>query len=198
MYNEKVNPFVILQHLNESFARQRATFTKEDFRFVEGKSTPEGRRLGMFTLASLKRKKLVESASVFYGYVFKDYQRIEDAKAFYPTWVLFSPHPYYQEDPERYAEMIPLLEERYATKKKFRREKVECALHELLADASMLPIDPAITNGRPLYLCIVYFHREHISDLRFGVNLFLANPDVSKELLYLPEQYWTKEYAEIR
>ena len=193
-----MNSSIVLQHLNESFARQRMTFTKEDYRFLEGKSTPEGRRLGMFSLAYLKRKKLIESASIYYGYVFKDYQRVEDAKAFYPTWVLFSPHPYYQENPEHYEEMIPLLETRYAEKKKFRREKVECALHEKFADASMLPIDPSITHGRPLYLCIVYFHREHISDLHLGIYPFLANPEVSKELLYLPEQYWTKEYAESR
>ena len=90
-----MNSSIVLQHLNESFARQRMSFTKEDYRVLEGKSTPEGRRLGMFSLAYLKRKKLIESASIYYGYVFKDYQRVADAKAFYPTWVLFSPHPYY-------------------------------------------------------------------------------------------------------
>ncbi|MGM9813465.1 MAG: hypothetical protein ACI32C_00935 [Candidatus Enteromonas sp.] len=196
MYNNKMNWQKLLEETREQWAKESLLLNKDERRYIEGKYSTKTKMLGCFSPSYHKRGKLVLSSQVYYGLVFKSYRRPDSDSEYYPIWVLWSPNRKFQEDPTLYDELLPLLETRYGQKKKWRREKVELALHEKYADASMLLIDPGLTKGIPVYLSILYFHKDHVFDFRLGINLFLANQDVSKELLVLPERFWSEAYAE--
>lgn len=164
-----MNEYEVLQGVRELWSEESLRLDKTERKFVEGKYSSKTKMLGMFTSAYRKRKRLVDQGQVIYGFVFKMYCRSDSDAEYYPVWVLLSPHRRYQENPKAYEELIPALEKRYAEKKKFRREKVECALHERFADASSLLVDETLTGASP-FIC-----RSSISSASTSTRCALAS-----------------------
>ena len=173
----------------------KANLTKEELRFIAGKDSWANRRLNMFSLSYFRREKLVEESDVLFAYVFKALEIGEDAAHFYPTWMLFSPEAFYNDHPENLAALLTKVQAATAAPKKGgKRDSLEIAMNEKLAEAAYLRIPDALTDGHTAYLSIVYCRRSTMPSLRLGPNFVLAAPKVSKEILFLPQTYWIEEW----
>lgn len=176
----------------------KRSLRKEEIRHIADKDSPTGRMLGVFTLAYWKRERLIEGGSLVFGYAFKSFQfEGEMRDKVYPSWVLFSPEKAVNENPkvfEGVAAKLGKLVLEEATSKEDK--KLKRVLTDNLAVASYIQLDEKYTDGALIYLSIVDVRRSQLPDFRLGYSLLLIGRNISKEVLYLPPAYWSKDYAE--
>ena len=188
----------LFENASAYWSKTKSVLSKEDVRHIADKDNGKGRMLGVFTLSYWKRERLIRESDVMIGYAFKTFQFEGELRdKVYPSWVLFSPEKAVNENPKIYEEVTKklsgLLEEKHPSKE---GKKIKRILHDNLAEASYVLLPEEYTNGSLIYLSVVYVRRNVTPDFNLGYQLFLFNQKVSKEILYLPPSYWTKEWAE--
>ncbi|MDO5329984.1 MAG: hypothetical protein Q4F15_00945 [Bacillota bacterium] len=184
--------------LNESWEQKRPGLSKDEIKHISDKDHADGLMLGIFSWKYLNRGKMISNSTLAYGYVFKAYQaEEEEAAKHYPVWVLFSPSDEVNSDPailKTAAEKLRTAAEGKAANKD--EKKLFAKVVEATAEADYVELPEAYTDGKLVYLSITYLRTNVMPDFKLGLNLLLIAPSVSKEVLFLPPEYWDDEWAE--
>jgi hypothetical protein len=185
-----------LEKLNADWLLKRAAFDKSEIAFLSGKDSFRGRLRGFMTRAYYQRTRLIETSEVFYAYVFQSWTNdIEEKGDSYPTWLLFSPEREVNQNPLILKDISAKL---FSFKEKAPRDKTEKELQgylkDYLSDVSFYPLPDVCSLGHFVYLSIVDVPLLRVPNFHLGLNLILASPSVSKEVLYLPKKEWPEEY----
>ncbi len=187
-----------LEKINASYQKRKPFFTKEEIRRIAGKDTPEGRMVDLFSFKYAKRTSLIQAAEILYGYVAKSYgEEGNEAQSHYPTWVFFSPAKNVNENPLLLKEAAKSFASFAQGEPKDAKErKIQRFWKENWTELDYFELPKTHTRGTLIYLSVAYFKTSAIENFHLGLNLILANRGVSKEILYLPEEYWSKDWAE--
>lgn len=187
----------ILIEQRQYFNELSKNFLKEDFKFVTNKNTFTEKRVGVFTRQYYKRKKLIQIGSIIYGYVI----RIRDEQnESHPvsSWVLFSPQSEFEKNPANYEQTMQNLNkiiESEKVERKYKRLKI--LLCEPYAEPCYFELPKEFTNGDIAYLSHAYFWKSRNPNLKPGLAPIFINQNISKEVIYLPEKYWTDQLKKI-
>lgn len=161
--------------------------------FLAGKDSFRGRLLGIFSASYYQRERLIAKGEVIYGYAFRDYEEGDNRDFTYPTWVLFSPASAIDDDPAPLAEAAERLLA-YCAADNGRKDKLCRAVKDDWAEPQYVELPKELTQGRLVYLSMVNVRTKANPSFRLGLNLLLANRKASKEVIYLPERYWTDAF----
>lgn len=188
-----------IEKIRINYQEARLLFTKDEIDYLTLRHDKKRKLIGIFTKSYWKRKELFLHGTIFYSYVFKEYQLPQnDSLTDSAIWMLFSPHQIYNQNPEKYLEIVALLNILVEKKKVSSKErKLQHLLKENLSEPTyyVLPFD--LTNGHLVYLCSTYVKKPHNPFFHLGLNFVIAAPHISKEVVLLPEKYWTKEWKNI-
>ena len=181
--------------LKRDWAKRRGTLTKGEVSALARKDTFAKRMKGFLTAAYWKREKLIASSEIVLGLVFKEWHGSpSETGNYFRDWVLFSPSVEINEKPETLLKVADAL-----LKKENERPKDKSvlrfhdALFKPLADASYLQVPSGYAEGKLLYLSILERPFDLNDGFRLGIHPFLMNPSVSKEILFLPSEFWPEE-----
>ncbi len=186
----------LLEATNTSWFLKRNSLTKEDKAFLSNRDTFRHRLLGILSSDYVKRKDLIAHGDIVYAYVFKEWTNEARKEIFdYPTWLYFSPSKSLNDNPLR-LKGISAKTSQPSTSDPLTKEdkKFNKLLTENLSDCSYFEVPGSYTGGQLVYLSIVYARLNQIPDFHLGLNLIIANASISKEVIFLPERYWTEDY----
>lgn len=186
----------MLKTMNEKYRVAAFTFEKRDYQFLEGKDTPRGRMLGFMTSEYWKREQLWKTGTIVWGYVFKIILASNnEVHRVYPSWVLFSPSEQFTITPELYLEILGKLNTLENEKPKAKNiRQLKTALFDNLSEPQYFEIPEPYACGKIVFLSMIYVRPNHVYDLHLGYVPLMISPMVSKEVMYLPEKYWTEEF----
>ena len=184
-----------LNEINEKYSLLVPFFSKEDMQDNLDRRTFREKMLGFLTPEYFKRVKLFENGPIVYGYIYRSFHSANETDIV-QVWVLTSPEHYFLEDPLRLGDVSAKLSE-IVIGKKVDDKKVSLFISRILepyAELKYVEIPATFTDGHLAFMSTVVFHPNHVTSFRHGLNLFLSNPRISKEMLLLPEKYWPEEY----
>lgn len=172
-------------------------FLKEDFRYVTNKSNFNEKRVGVFSRAYYKRKKLVQIGTLTYGYVF----RIRDNQSKsnpISTWVVFSPEVFFEKNPAEFEYIAQNLNKITSTQKPEKRHrKLKIMVTEPYAEPKYFKVPLELSNNHIVYISHVYYWRDKNPNLKLGMIPIFISENITKEIIYLPERYWIDEMKSI-
>ncbi|MDD5885002.1 MAG: hypothetical protein PUC66_03035 [Erysipelotrichaceae bacterium] len=187
----------LLQEQNKQWQQKVAFLSKEEMAFVSVKDTWRHKRIGIFTKEYHSRNELIRHGEIVYGYVFQDWSNDLKGEMDPLTWVLFSPEAKYRKDPTKFQKIAGNLLSFCRKEDVNRKEKrLQKQLKEPLSEAAYVLLPPSLAENDVVYLSIEPRPLSFFSDFRFGINLFFMARTISKEILYLPERYWTPALLE--
>jgi hypothetical protein len=191
-----VNYSKLYHDLNDAWLEKRVAFDSSEVAYLANKDTFKGKRLGFLTHAYYQREKLIRNSEIYLAYVFQSWSNaVSEKDDTYPTWMLFSPERALNENPAILKDIVAKVQSIRDVKVTEKNEKtLQNYLKEYLSDVSYFVIPDSYSLGHFVYLSIVYLPAQRVSFFHLGVNLILANPSFSKEVLYLPEKYWPSDY----
>lgn len=183
------------ERLKKEWLKRRGLLTKADVSVLARKDTFAKRLKGFLTAAYWKREKLIRSSDVVLGLVFKEWHGSPaETGNYFRDWILFSPSLEINENPAFLLKTADaFLKEESARPKDKALLRFHDAIFKPLADASYLQVPPEKAEGKLVYLSIVERPYDLNDGFRLGVYPFLMNPSVSKEILFLPPEFWPEE-----
>ena len=188
----------IIEEIRANFYSKQGSFTKEEMAYNTNKDTFRGRISNCMTISYYKRENLYNKGQVFYALSFKDYrEHAEKDKKTVPVWILLSPSPKVDEDPNILQNVKDNLDKLFEDKnlqKKYR--KLFTMYSEKYAEPAYFEIPSEFSPDFDCYLCLTYVHEERFPLFHLGVNLVVSNKLVSKEVDYLPSVYWSQAFIE--
>lgn len=185
--------------LGDEWLLRKASFTKEDLTRLSNKDTFRGKMFGFLTREYYQRTKLIRESDLFFAFVFQEWSNnVQGEELRHPTWLLFSPSLEVNKNPtilKDVAEKIRGLKDvaKPITKAEKQLKKL---LVEPLSDVEYFEIPEPYASGHLVYLSIVYIEKRLVPSFKLGLNLIMASQQASKEVIYLPEDYWNKDYRE--
>lgn len=183
-----------IANIRSEFAKKRDAFDKSDRAFLAGKDSMKGKLLGMFSSAYYHREKLIDNADVVYGYAFRGYEAEGDREFSYPTWVLFSLSSKFDENPLLLAGAAKELLAYCERQTKRKKDKLYYATKDDWGEPKYVELPQELTHGSLIFLSMVTVRTGANPHFHLGLNLLLADKKSSKEVLYLPERYWSEDY----
>jgi len=177
----------------KSFNEQCKSFLKEDFKYATNKAKFNEKRVGVFTRAYYKRKKLIQLGTLTYGYVFRIREQNSSSQPT-STWLLFSPQAHFEKNPaiyEKTMQNISKIAESRVVEKKYKRLKI--MISEPYAEPSYFPVPAEFCDNNILYISHVYYWKEKNPHFHLGITPIFISQNITKEIIYLPERYWTNE-----
>ncbi len=189
----------VINNVRSNYQDLKLFFDKDELYYLTLRDDKKRRFIGLFIRSYWKRKDLFLKGTIFYSYVFKEYQLPNnDALTDSAIWMIISPNKIFDQHPEKYLEIIESLNN-FMEKKKvsLKEKKLQRLLKENLSEPTyyVLPFD--ITQGYLVYLCSTYVINSHNPHFHLGLNLVISAPHISKEIALLPNKYWTTEWKNI-
>jgi hypothetical protein len=179
---------------NNNWELRRASLSKEEIAYIGDKDSFRGKIHDCFTIHYYKRGKLIQASTLVYGYVFKSWTNEDIATSYrYPTWVLFSPSKEVNDNPSILQKVAQNLLNMEVSKENHTLYEL---VHEPLSDTSYFEIPPSYSEGKLVYLSVIYLESHLNPDFKLGLNILLIAPSVSKEALYLPTKYYSSFFKE--
>ncbi len=191
-----MNEKELLDELRENYQGLRFSFNQEEVKFQCLRNYRQGKLHGLFTRAYWKRKELFQKGQIAYGYVFKEYRpQIDDLYSDYPIWVLLSPNHEFETSPDKYLIIVDRLNQFLKQKAHSRKDKqLQRILEGELSEVYYYILPSYLTEGALVYLCTTYVRHTHTPLFHLGLNPILYAPTISKEIMILPNKYWTKAW----
>lgn len=196
-YDGEVDWKELYHRLNERWEETRAALSKEDIAYLANKDTLRGKMLGFLTWNYYKRSRLLSSSNLFFAYVFQNYSNSLSSESDYPTWLLFSPSSAINENPtilKNICAKLQLIKNEKPVAQDLK--ETQKLLVEYLSDVSYFELPSSVSEGSLVFLSIIDVHPRLNPNFRMGLNLILASPSVSKEVLYLPERFFLEDYKD--
>lgn len=183
-----------IKDINSKWILQRSSLSKEDFKYILARKGFNGVLRGFLTKEYYKRKKLVETGEIIYGYCFKMWSNSKKTnEADFPVWVIHSPMSVINEKPEILRDIaFKCLD--FASKNKDSNDKFANLINKPLSDTLMFPVPEECSNNHLCYLSIIERRALNMARFSLGLNLFISSPSVTREILFLPDRYWSEEF----
>ena len=188
----------LLSTLNSTWLQTRSVLSKEELAHLAYQDSFRHRMIGFMTKAYYQRKKLIQTSEIFYAYVFQEYQYDENQRENGgATWLLFSPSKEVNDNPVVLKKIAANLQQLKTREPINPEEKaLKNLLTEPLSEVSYCELIPSLSENEYVFLSIVDIHKELLPSFHLGLNLILTNSSVSKEVLYLPEAYFSSDWKE--
>ena len=186
----------ILENERENFKKTQSILTKNDLLYIANKDSLKSKFHGFLTLSYHQREKLIKTGELFYGYVFSEWNSRPE------TWpislILFSPERKIAENPIIFKEIVEELQGFLEISPKSKEEKkFKKLLSEPLANAPFEMLPSSLSRGHVIYFCKVYRNISFDYSFNLGLNLFIVNPAISKQILFLPKRYMTETFRNL-
>lgn len=188
--------YALLENEREEFKKKQLLLTKEEINFISNKETFRDKLHGFLTSAYHKREKVIRTGELFYGYVFSEWNSRPDSTPI--SLILFSPERKMAENPLIFKKIVENLHGFLENSSKNKGDKkLKNLLNEPLANAPYEQLPFALSEGHLVYFCKVYRNISFAYSFNLGLNLFIANPAISKQILFLPERYMTETFKKL-
>ncbi len=188
--------YALLENEREEFRKKQLLLTKEEINFISNKETFRDRLHGFLTSAYHKREKVIRTGELFYGYVFSEWNSRPDSMPI--SLILFSPERKMAENPIIFKKIVENLNGFLENQQKNKGDKkLKNLLSEPLANAPYEQLPFNLSEGHLVYFCKVYRNISFDYSFNLGLNLFIANPAISKQILFLPERYMTETFKKL-
>lgn len=189
-----MNYLALLEEQRKFYKEKCPFFTDDEIKFISGKDTFKGKLTGFLTKEYYQREKLIKFGDISYGYVFQEfYANSNDSSDL--TWILFSPEQKLAENPLIFKKVTENIRDFLKKENLNKKEKqLKTMLFEPLASAPFEELPSDISEGHLIYFIKMYRKRSFAYSFNLGLNLFIANLAISKQLLYLPERYMTETF----
>lgn len=198
MYNLPVDYKKTLIEQRDDYVRLLPTLTKQEFAFLAGKDSFHGKCFGFLTRAYYQRSRLLREGQLVYGYAFKAWTNTTDSSKTFPSWVIFSPEDIFSINPNLYAELADKIQLLCDSEVKDRDlKKFKALLTEELADPCYVRVPDRYSDGHLVYMSTIYVRPNQLPIFRLGLSIIIMNPNVSKEVLYLPQKYMNKQVSKL-
>ncbi len=185
--------YALLENERGEFKKRQLLLSKEDINFISNKETFKDKLHGFLTSAYHKREKVIRTGELFYGYVFSEWNSRPDSAPI--SLILFSPERKMAENPLIFKKIVENLRGFLENSPKNRdAKKLKNLLSEPLANAPFEQLPFNLTEGHVVYFCKLYRNISFAYSFNLGLNLFIANPAISKQILFLPERYMTEAF----
>lgn len=185
----------VLQEIRRNFEQKKLFFTDEDHKFNTSRNYWQGMIHGVFTRAYHKRKDLFIRGHIIYGMSIKSYLTGDAPNHDYSTWVIFSPQIAFEENPLKYYEIADKLNAFLDRKPNNATEqRLKMILEGELSEPQYFELPSDLTNGSLVFLSGCFVRTRHSPSFRLGINLIIIEKTVSKEIVYLPERYFSEDY----
>lgn len=146
--------------------------------------------------AYFHRNLLIKSGQLLPGYVFRSWSGNGSNKNYHPFWVLFSPSSKVFENPSILRDIAHTINNLGDFGGAVLNKKFIKLLNEPLSDASYFLVPEELTNGKLVYVSIVYLPPMVGEKLVFGYNPFIINKEISNEIIFLPDIFWDEEFKD--
>lgn len=186
----------LFDSFSESWKKTQKDLSKKDLSFISFKDSFRHGMRGFLTPEYYKREKLIKEGELAFGYVFKCWSDESSFSVDYPTWVLFSPSLKVSKNPVLLAKISENLLVFAKENKDKKHRKLTSLINEPLSECAYYELPKELTQGELIYLSITYVHLNQFIDFQMGINPIIISKGISKEILYLPDKYWTQEFAE--
>lgn len=187
----------LLEEQRLHYKEKSFLFSNDDIKYIASKDTLKGKFTGFLTRAYHQRDKVIKLGEIFYGYVFEEYNSNLNNDSAPLSFILFSPEQKIMENPEIYKKTVENLRDFLKNENLSKKEKqLKDLLNRPLASAPFEELPTSVTEGHLVYFIKMYRNRNFAYSFNLGLNLFIANLAVSKQILYLPERYMTETFKE--
>ena len=186
-----------LEETNRKYRVFAGNFSKEDTQYNLDRLSFREKLIGFMTPEYYKREKLFLRGNVVYGFIYRTFQSSNE-NGQVQLWVITSPEHIFTENPMLLADVSEKLSS-IIINKKYEDRGVQAfvrRIHEPYAEVKYLEIPGVFTDNHLAFLSSVMYKTNHVASFRHGINLFISAPNISKELLLLPERYWSDQYTE--
>jgi len=188
----------LLENERKSFLEKQPLFTKEDLKFISGKDTFKGKLTGFLNKNYYQREKLIRNGELFYGYVFSFWRQSTNWDSPAIFYILFSPERKIMENPFIFKKIHENLQVFLENKPQNKKERyLWNLLKNPLADAPFEEIPFSLTDGHVAYFSKLIKKQNFAISFHLGLNLIIANPTISKQILFLPEKYVTENFRKL-
>ena len=190
--------YSLLENERKAFSEKQALFTKEDLKYISGKDSFKGKLTGFLTKNYYQREKLIQNGELFYGYVFSFWGQSINGDSPTIFYILFSPERKIMENPSIFKEIHGKLRLFLDNKPQNKKEKTLWnLLKNPVAEAPFEEIPFSLTDNHVIYFCKLMKKQNFAISFHLGLNLFIANPTISKQILFLPEKYTTENFRKL-
>lgn len=189
----------IITNFQKDFKGKVWTLNSEEKKHLLDKDTPRGRMFGFLTMSYYKRLKLFEEGTFTYAYCFKTWNNSYGSDRPYPVWFIFSPESYFNKNRnelEKIAAKLGKFVKDFDCKKDKKHKKLFTMLNEYLSEPNYIELPFEFTDNHLIYLHVTYLRPLQNPHFNLGYNVVVFSKGISKEVLFVPEMFWNKEYKE--
>lgn len=187
--------YELLEKEREEFKKTQLSFTKDDIKFISSKDSFKGKFTGFLTRAYYQRENVIRTGELFYGYVFSEWN-IKDSAPI--SYVLFSPERKLAENPSIFKKITENIQQFLDISPKDKKsKKLKNLIENPLCDAPYEELPFTLSEGHIVFFCKTFRNRSFEYSFNLGLNLFIVNPAISKQILYLPERYITPTFKKL-
>lgn len=180
-----------LDEIREEFVKSRSSMSKEQIDESIGFKNKKDKILSLFSIRYKPSRKLIDEGILVYTYIYKNSFYINGNSNYFRSYVLFSPDTKYEENPAFYSKIAAKLEDFLnSNNKKYNKliRNLNSDVHEFKLD--LLPIE---IFEEKVFISTIYTKEKVNPNLRVGVNLCLLNRKVSKNIILLPEVFYSHQ-----
>lgn len=186
-----MNEFLSLEEVRKTFVERRSLMDEKKIDEVLGFSSRRDKILSLFSIRYKPMKKLINDGILIYSFVYKISYLFNGNSNYKKCWVLFSPNLKYEENPSEYSKIAAKLEYFLNSKDK-KHKKIIKKLNNSENDFKLLELPFDIFEEK-LFLSTIYVKEKVNPNLDLGINLCLLNRKVSKNIIFLPEVFYSHQ-----
>ncbi len=185
----------LINKTRESFNTSRVNLSKNEIKYLSGRSDFRSSFIDLFSLRYFKKKKLILEGNIYYSYIIRIYRSNLNQEDAISSWLIFSPESIFDSSPEIYQKIndniLKFIENKENQK---TNRKLYNALTLELSEPRYLELSEDLSEGHLVYLSFAYLRKNHLPNTKLGLNLIIANKKISDEIMYLPLDYCLVEY----
>lgn len=145
----------------------------------------------------LDSEKLYATGKIYYAHIVQaNFQLFERGRHDCPADIVFSPDPYFDENPYELEKISRLLFS-YKGEEDVPEDikKVIAAITDEMDRHCYVRLPVSITDGKEVYITTIMVLRKHLPKKHLANSLFpvIADPTLFNACLILPKQHWTKQ-----
>lgn len=190
-----MNYLTLINKTRESFNASKNNLSKNEIRYLCGRSDFRSSFIDLFSFRYFRKKKLILEGNIYYAYIIRIYRSSLSQEDAISSWLIFSPESVFDTNPEIYQKINDNIFKFISDKEnKKRNRKLYDALTLELSEPRYLELDAELSEGHLVYLSFAYLRKNHLPNVKLGLNIVIAKQDISNEIIYLPLDYCVEEY----
>ena len=186
-----MSDFLSLDEIRKTFVERRVSMDEKKIDEALGFGSRRDKILSLFSIRYKPMKKLINEGILIYSYAYKISYLFNGNSNYKKCWVLFSPNVKYEENPSEYSKIAAKLDYFLNSKNK-KHKKLIKKINNSENDFKLLELPFDIFEEK-LFLSTIYVKEKVNPNLNLGINLCLLNRKVSKNIIFLPEVFYSHQ-----